>query len=48
MEASERDFRIVLARDAVSGFAERDETEMASIGVTVLTTEELLARLSRV
>jgi len=48
MEASERDFRIVLVRDAVSGFTERDETEMARIGVTVLTTEELHARLSRV
>ena len=47
MEASERDFRIVLARDAVSGFTERDETEMARIGVSVLSTEELLARLSR-
>jgi nicotinamidase-related amidase len=45
MEASERDFRIVLVRDAVSGFAERDEIEMANIGVTVLSTEELLARL---
>ncbi|MGA8182156.1 MAG: isochorismatase family cysteine hydrolase [Terriglobia bacterium] len=48
MEASERDFRIVLVRDAVSGFTERDETEMVRIGVTVLTTEELHARLSRV
>jgi nicotinamidase-related amidase len=46
MEASERDFRIVLVRDAVSGFTERDETEMARIGVSVLATEELLARLS--
>jgi nicotinamidase-related amidase len=45
MEASERDFRIVLVRDAVSGFTERDETEMARIGVSVLSTEELLARL---
>jgi nicotinamidase-related amidase len=47
MEASERDFRIVLVRDAVSGFAGRDETEMVNIGVTILSTEELLARLSR-
>jgi nicotinamidase-related amidase len=45
MEASERDFRIVLVRDAVSGFAERDEVEMERIGVSVLSTEELLARL---
>lgn len=48
MEASERDFRVVLVRDAVSGFGERDETEMARIGVSVLSTDELLARVSRV
>jgi nicotinamidase-related amidase len=48
MEASERDFRIVLVRGAVSGFTERDEIEMTRIGVTVLSTEELLARLSSV
>lgn len=46
MEASERDFRVVLVRDAVSGFGERDEIELARIGVSVLSTEELLARLS--
>jgi nicotinamidase-related amidase len=48
MEASERDFRIVLVRDALSGFAERDEMEMANIGVSVLSTEELLAQFSSV
>lgn len=48
MEASERDFRIVLVRDAVSGFGQRDETEMGKIDVSVLSTEELLGRLSRV
>ena len=46
MEASERDFRVVLVRDAVSGFGERDEIEIARIGVLVLSMEELLARLS--
>ncbi|HXH51447.1 MAG TPA: isochorismatase family cysteine hydrolase [Terriglobia bacterium] len=45
MEASERDFRIVLVRDAVSGLSEPDEVQMAKIGVSVLSTEELLARL---
>jgi nicotinamidase-related amidase len=45
MEASERDFRIVLVRDAVSGFSESDEVQMAKVGVSVLSTEELLARL---
>jgi nicotinamidase-related amidase len=34
-EASERDFRIVLVRDAVSGFDRRGRAEMAAIGVTV-------------
>jgi nicotinamidase-related amidase len=47
MEASERDFRILLVRDAVSGFTERDEIEMTRIGVAVFSTEELLARLPR-
>lgn len=45
MEASERDFRIVLVRDAVSGLSDRDETEMVAIGVEVFSTEDLLARL---
>lgn len=44
MEASERDFRIVLVRDAVSGLEERNEVEMANIGVTLLSTEDLLAQ----
>lgn len=48
MEASERDFRIVLVRDAVSGLNARDEVEMAKIGVAVLSTEELLAGFSHV
>ncbi len=47
VEASERDFRVVLVRDAVSGLDERGEIEMGNIGVAVLSTEELLARLSR-
>lgn len=47
VEASERDFKVVVVGDAVSGFDERGKMEMGSIGVTVLSTEELLARLSR-
>jgi nicotinamidase-related amidase len=47
MEASERDFRVVLVRDAVSGLNKRDEVEMEKIGVAVLSTEELILRLSR-
>jgi nicotinamidase-related amidase len=36
-EASERDFRAVLARDAVSGLYERGERELAAIGVHLMT-----------
>jgi nicotinamidase-related amidase len=46
VEASERDFRVVVVRDAVSGFDERAEVEMERIGVAVFSTEDLLARLS--
>ncbi len=35
-EASERDFRVVLARDALSGLYERGEAELAGIGVLLL------------
>jgi nicotinamidase-related amidase len=35
-EASERDFRIVLARDAISGLYERGERELAAIGVHLM------------
>ena len=41
-EASERDFRVVLVSDAVSGLYDRGELEMRNIGASVLTTEELL------
>ncbi len=44
-EASERDFRIVLARDALSGLYERGERELAAIGVLLLGSEEVLAAL---
>jgi nicotinamidase-related amidase len=45
-EASERDFRILLARDAISGLYERGEQELANIGVHVLDTSEILDRVS--
>jgi nicotinamidase-related amidase len=35
-EASERDFRVVLARDALSGLYERGERELAGIGVELM------------
>ena len=44
-EASERDFRLVLARDAISGLYERGERELENIGVRVIGTDEVLAAL---
>lgn len=46
-EASERDFRIVLATDAISGLYERGREELAGIGVSLMTAGELAAQLSR-
>ena len=40
-EASERDFRIVLVEDAVSGLYERGKEEMENIGVCVMSVAEL-------
>jgi nicotinamidase-related amidase len=45
-EASERDFRVVLVRDAISGLYERGERELAAIGVRLLSVAETLAALS--
>ncbi len=45
-EASERDYRVALARDAISGLYERGERELAGIGVQLLGTDELVAALS--
>jgi nicotinamidase-related amidase len=40
-EASERDFRVVLAHDAISGLYERGERELANIGVRLMSTPEI-------
>lgn len=40
-EASERDYRIVLVEDAVSGLYERGANELRNIGVHVLNTEAI-------
>jgi nicotinamidase-related amidase len=45
-EASERDFRVVLVGDAVSGLYEKGREEMIGIGVHVMRTRELLDRLA--
>jgi nicotinamidase-related amidase len=44
-EASERDFRVVLARDAISGLYERGEQELAGIGVRLMSADEVEASL---
>ena len=44
-EASERDFRVVLAHDAVSGLYERGERELVGIGVHLLGSAEVAERL---
>jgi nicotinamidase-related amidase len=44
-EASERDFKIILVRDAVSGVYEAGLREMQNIGVSLMTAGECLAWL---
>ena len=46
-EASERDFRVVLARDALSGLYERGERELAAIGVRLMSAGEVTEALRR-
>jgi nicotinamidase-related amidase len=40
-EASERDFRIVLVEDAISGLYDRGRDEMKNIGVHLITARKL-------
>jgi nicotinamidase-related amidase len=40
-EASERDFRVVLVRDAVSGLYERGELELTNIGVHLMSASDV-------
>jgi nicotinamidase-related amidase len=47
-EASERDFRVVVAGDAVSGLYERGERELANIGVHLMSSAVLADRLAAV
>jgi nicotinamidase-related amidase len=44
-EASERDFRIVLTGDAISGLYERGRHELANIGVTLAPAAEVIEQL---
>ena len=41
-EASERDFRVVLADDAVSGLYDRGRRELEGIGVALMSTEQVV------
>lgn len=45
-EASERDYRIVLATDATSGVYRRGEQELTAIGVQLMTPEEVTDALA--
>ena len=46
-EASERDFRVVLVADAVSGLYERGAEELAGIGVGLPGSEECVDAVGR-
>jgi nicotinamidase-related amidase len=45
-EASERDFRVVLAEDAISGLYDRGRNELRNIGVRLMASDEIAASLS--
>jgi nicotinamidase-related amidase len=44
-EASERDFRLVLAEDAISGLYDRGRHELLAIGVAMMITDEISRRV---
>ena len=44
-EASERDYKIVLLEDAVSGFYPIGLAEMKNIGVFLMKSSDILARI---
>ncbi len=46
-EASERDFWIVLAEDAISGLYEMGREELENIGVRLMTTAEIVEVMAR-
>ena len=46
-EASERDFRLVVAEDAVSGLDERGRKELEAIGARLVRTRTLIDRVGR-
>jgi nicotinamidase-related amidase len=46
-EASERDFRVVLVEDAISGLYHRGSREMRNIGVGLLSTNQVIDAVGR-
>ncbi|MEJ2655732.1 MAG: cysteine hydrolase [Desulfobacterales bacterium] len=44
-EASERDYKVVLIEDAISGFYEKAKEEMRDIGVRLWSTNRVLAKI---
>jgi len=46
-EASERDYRVVAVRDAISGLYQRGEQELANIGVHLKDSDDVVAALAR-
>jgi nicotinamidase-related amidase len=46
-EASERDFRVVLVDDAISGLYDQGRTEMKNIGVELLSTDQVIEAVER-
>lgn len=46
-EASERDFRIILVEDAVSGLYDRGRKEMKNIGVVLMKSGQLSKRIAK-
>ncbi len=44
-EASERDYRVVLVHDAISGLYDRGRDEMVGIGVSLLSTIEVVSAM---
>jgi nicotinamidase-related amidase len=47
-EASERDFRVVLVNDAISGLYDRGVQEISNIGVAVLTADDVMYAVGKV
>jgi nicotinamidase-related amidase len=44
-EASERDFRVVMTADAISGVYEKGIQELGNIGVSILTSDDIIKQI---